>query len=406
MKKTIRPIDEQLLQEAKKIVAERFGDKITIGSATYLSGPDRRNVLMRITLIHESKNIPHSIILKQSLVEKSDIDDKEAFDRFARDWSGLEFLSDLEITVPLAPQFYGGSKKNRFVLMEDLGTIQTSLIDLLMGNEKNKALGALKRYMKIIGQIHGLASDHTKKYHKILQRINPDALLWQDNFQDMFSKVAGRIKQFGFSISPELNHEIDTIFTMAKNPGPFTTLMHGDICPDNFFYHPETQEMRMIDFEWSFVGNALLDAVVLRMCMPTSWSMKAFPQDVVDSIEDVYRKELAKSIPAAHNDTLYYKSYVAASAYWMLWRIVSLEDILDKEVVDFTTQNYLHLHHHWQPDDNLRKPRNVYRLEAFIEISQKHGFFPELRRMAQYILKELKIRWPDVKPLELYPAFK
>jgi hypothetical protein len=26
--------------------------------------------------------------------------------------------------------------------------------------------------------------------------------------------------------------------------------------------------------------------------------------------------------------------------------------------------------------------------------------------MAEQVLRELKIRWPDAKPLEVYPAFK
>jgi thiamine kinase-like enzyme len=405
MKIKERHVDLIILEEAAKVLEKRFRTQVTIGSAVYLSAPDRHNVLVRITLNHHSKDLPASIILKQSLPEKSDTGDRQAFGRFARDWAGLEFLSNLHTQNSLSPLFYSGSKKYRFVLMEDLGSRHSNLIDSLMSNDKKGAEVSLKRYMKVIGKFHSAASSNTREYLSILRRINPDALIWQDDFDDMLSKICGQLAKFGLPLDPQLKNEIDHVFRLAKDPGPFTTLMHGDICPDNFFDNLKTNELKLIDFEWSFVGNALLDAVVLRMCMPTSWSMKTFCPAVIESFELAYRNELIKTNPAARNNALYYESYVAAAAYWMLWRIVSLEDILEGEITSADPKN-LNLHHHWQADDNLRKPRNIYRLETFIEISKKHALLPHLRSMAEYILKELKLRWPDVRPLEVYPAFR
>ncbi len=57
--------------------------------------------------------------------------------------------------------------------------------------------------------------------------------------------------------------------------------------------------------------------MVLRMCMPTFWCVKAFPEDVIESFERIYRKDLKKKIPAASDDAVYYENYVAACAYWM-----------------------------------------------------------------------------------------
>jgi hypothetical protein len=54
------------------------------------------------------------------------------------------------------------------------------------------------------------------------------------------------------------------------SPSPFTVLTHGDICPDNVFDH-EGKDLQLIDFEWNFVRNALLDGTYLRMSMPTCW---------------------------------------------------------------------------------------------------------------------------------------
>lgn len=55
------------------------------------------------------------------------------------------------------------------------------------------------------------------------------------------------------------------------SPGSFTILTHGDICPDNVFDHEECKDLQLIDFEWVFVRNALLDDTYLRMSMPICW---------------------------------------------------------------------------------------------------------------------------------------
>ncbi len=190
-----------------------------------------------------------------------------------------------------------------------------------------------------------------------------------------------------------------------KKPGHFTTLIHGDICPDNVFDDPSNNNMRIIDFEWSFVRNALLDGVYLRMSMPTCWCTKAFPEDVIEKFELTYRKEIAKNIPAAKEDTLYYESYVAACAYWMLWNLISAGDIWDKDS-DLTDAKYLNLHTQWRIlEDNLQRPRVLYRIESFIETAKKHHSLPELRSMAEQVLVKLKSIWPETKTLGLYPAF-
>jgi hypothetical protein len=117
--------------------------------------------------------------------------------------------------------------------------------------------------------------------------------------------------------------------------------------------------------------------------MPTSWCVKAFPQDVIELFEQIYRKDLIKNIPAASDDAVYYEHYVAACAYWMLWRVVSLDDILETDI-DIHDQKFP-LHPLWKPEYNLRRPRNIYRFKAFVEISEKHDIFPHLRKLSGYL---------------------
>jgi hypothetical protein len=96
------------MKKTRDILRERFSaDDIEIASATYLSEPYRRNVLMRITLTSASDSVPKSIILKQSLPQENDADDSEAYARFARDWVGLEFANSIQDgDAHHVPRFY------------------------------------------------------------------------------------------------------------------------------------------------------------------------------------------------------------------------------------------------------------------------------------------------------------
>ncbi len=80
-----------ILQEVVDILSERFKTNIQIKSAVQLSEPERRNLVLRITLNAPSKNVPASLILKQSLIRNSSQDNKDAIARFARDWAALSF---------------------------------------------------------------------------------------------------------------------------------------------------------------------------------------------------------------------------------------------------------------------------------------------------------------------------
>lgn len=390
-----------LLEEVVGVLTKRFEAQVQIKSVDFLSEPERRNVVVRIILESPSNGVPASLILKQSLPQKSSEDDQEALGRFARDWAGLEFLSALNSNI--APKVYGGSQKYRFVLHEDLGESHLSLVDPLMGKDRKAAIAALNRFMVSMGRFHGCAYGNTENHKKLLQNLNPNADLWQDDFEDMISKMKPLLGKFNIPWTADLEREIVHIFKTCKEPGHFTTLMHGDICPDNVFDDPDTNTMHIIDFEWSFVGNALLDGTYLRMSNPTCWCVKAFPKDVIEPLETLYRQELMKKIPAASDDQLYYESYVSACAYWMLWRVVNLEDILETDI-DVHDRKFP-LHSKWKPEYNLRRPRNLARFQAFVEVSKRHDLLPHLRNMTEQILTELKTRWVDVKPLELYPAF-
>jgi thiamine kinase-like enzyme len=180
----------------------------------------------------------------------------------------------LTTKISLTPRFYGSSAKYRFVLIEDLGK-HISLVDSLRAMDANAAKLALKRFMGSLGQLHAISYGNTCDYLEILKTLNPNAESWQVDAQmtldDIIPKIELILNRLKISDTANIRLEINNIILELLKPGPFTTLIHGDICPDNVFDDPKRNELRFIDFEWAFVRNALLDGTYLRMSMPTCW---------------------------------------------------------------------------------------------------------------------------------------
>ncbi|HHT9776948.1 TPA: GNAT family N-acetyltransferase, partial [Legionella pneumophila] len=396
-----------IIDKAKRILSEHFNKKIDIDSITYLSDPERRNIVLRLGLLHSSKTIPKTVILKQSLPEKEN--DQEAYARFARDWSGLEFASKIPQRTHNTPLFYGGEKKHRFILIEDLGIKHVSLVDSLTLPNRDKAIRALSRFMKALGSFHAAGAGHTELYETILKQIYRDNDSQTDEPTHVLNNLINRLKSahqtLNLSLSNECIHEAQNLVESMLTPGPFTVLTHGDICPDNVFDHEENYELQLIDFEWAIVGNALLDGTYLRMSMPTCWCAKAIPKEVIDSLESIYREEISRGIPEAKNDTVYQKAYTEACGFWILQQTLHfIDSSLENDRVGPSgpiPENSL-----WKSEENWVRPRVLSRLQAFIEVATTNGLLPHLTHMAKTVLDELQKRWPNAKPLEFYPAFQ
>lgn len=400
-------ISSSILQEVIDILSFKFGQAVQIESINQITDSERRNKLLRIHLENSGPTIPNQLIFKQTIIKPSE-SDREALGRLARDWAGLEFLSQIKEQDLRVPQFYGGSLEHHFVLLEDLGESHVSLVDSLVGTNKDQATAALHRFMRSLAQFHGAGYGKTDQYFEILSKLNPTIETWEDDLKikqnNTFPMLEALCKQFSITPSQQLWDETYRILKARLEPGPFTTLIHGDNCPDNVFDNPDKDELYLIDFEWSFVRSALLDGTYLRMSMPTCWCSKAIPEDLIDSFEITYRTELMNKIPAAKDDEAYYKAYTEACAFWMLIILEEIGKVMDHDRLYYAgivPENSI-----WEPQENSGRSRVISRLQAFINVAQKHESFPNLRSMAEHILKTLKDRWPDAKPLDFYPAFK
>jgi len=390
----LRSVENELFEEIHKALSKHFDlHQTPICSITLVSEPGRRNRIFRIAF----KNSERSVIFKESRPEQgnktlTDADEKAAFDRFARDWAGLEFTGRLQPENRLCPQCYGGNEEDRFVLMEDLGKDQVTLADHLLKGSASAAQGSLERYLSCLGQFHATGHGRINEYLEVLHKINPQAPLNSQNemIHKTLSELRPLLARLNIPFTELMEEEIKTVIRAVSDPeGPFGAVIHGDPCPDNVFDYPE--KLLLIDFEWASVGSALLDATYPRMSMPTGWCAGKFPEEGLDTAEAIYRNELTKLVPAATDDRAYFDAYAQACAMHVL-NTVPL-DIQEVNEVDRT----------WGIA-SIRS-RVLSRLETFIQISAKHETLPALRSMATQMLESLTAKWEESKPLDLYPAF-
>lgn len=157
-------ITQDILLAACNLLKGYFSVDCSVKSTEVLSEPTRRNVILRLHLESVPGTAPSTVILKQSLREEGDNDDKDAYARFARDWAGLQFLNQFETYGHVIPKFYGGNQALRFILQEDLGFKHVSLVDALTGKNKKEAIAALNRFIHALGSMHAASFGHIGFY--------------------------------------------------------------------------------------------------------------------------------------------------------------------------------------------------------------------------------------------------
>jgi hypothetical protein len=394
----VRPIQKNLLREIERVLSASFDlSQTPISTISPISGPERRNRIMRI----EFKNSQSSVIFKESHpqilpnVPTNPAEMKrEAYERFSKDWAGLEFASTLHAESPLCPKFYGASKDHLFILLQDLGKTQDTLATHLLGEYPSVATASLERYLTCLGRFHAAGHAEIGRYLEILRGINPEAppINIADCVKTSLHQLKSLLARLKVPYTKELQEEVQRVIESTLNPeGPFATVTHGDPCPDNVFDYPD--KLLLIDFECAEVKSALLDATYPRMSMPSGWCAGRVPGKLLEPCEARYRQELSKQIPEASDDKVYFEAYAQACALHLLKSEVAwlIDECFEKD-------------YKWGPFSE--RSRALTHLDTFISISEQHDTLPALRTMAIRLIQTLTTKWPDAKPLELYPAYR
>lgn len=378
---------QEVIEDASKLISAHFKKPVNFSQVIQLSEPDRRNVILRLIVENPSTDLPKSIILKQNVAEINPFDmdagetEIEKLSRFAHDWAGLEFLT--EIASEHAPRFYAGSLEHTFILIEDLGLSHASfagpLTRLYSIENAQEAKNALLAYVRCMGKMQVATFGKYQQFSAILKRIYPEAqrfhLLTDEDVLEMICQFKLLIKNDAI----ELGREIQDVFEFSKFHGDFHVLLHGDICSDNIYY--QNNEIKLIDFEFGDYGNALIDGVYLRMNMPICWCSKTNPQLILREMETVYREELKKGLSAARDDAAFNKQLVYSCAYWLI-RTISSVDIKREWALDTDDEGE-------HKETNLQS-RILSRLDSFIECCKSTELLPELCAASSQLLSYLK----------------
>jgi hypothetical protein len=59
----------------------------------------------------------------------------------------------------------------------------------------------------------------------------------------------------------------------------------------------------------------------------------------------------------------------------------------------------------WKPEENVFRPRVLSRLQAFVDLTQKHSYLPELSRVTSDLLNYLKGKWSTSTYMGYFPVF-
>lgn len=379
--------------------------EVNVVSIDRLTKKTRRNLVVRVFLDLPVEKKSMSVIFKQSQKSSDTKSDDEIYARFAREWVGLAFMSDIPEKKDNVPIFYGGNKEHRFIVLEDMGANHSDL-SIVLYNRNIGADGAekeLKRFMARLGRFHADSYTSMEAYDTLLHQINPKAENWWSkfvfNYESISVSVNETLRMLRYQPSSSEAHvafykELHDVTRAGYAPGPFGTVIHGDMCLDNMIENTETHHVYVFDFEWADgCRNALLDATKLRMGMPGCYRRGTLPSKTLDEIEDVYRNELRRTMPAANDDEAYHTALVNACGYRVLKAFESIESVLDENDLEHVKSSTL--------------AKIMTRLLAFIEVSEKYDKLPRLAEISLHIAKEFLRLWPDKsRPLQLYPAFR
>jgi hypothetical protein len=185
--------------------------------------------------------------------------------------------------------------------------------------------------------------------------------------------------------------ELMLMETRLQSPGPWLALVHGDACPDNILL-AEDGEAKLIDFEFSSPGHALIDAAYWRMGFPTCWCAGRIPAAVSQRIDAAYRAALAHAVPEAADRSAFQKESAIIGAVWMFGVLAWLLEGALKEDTNWGIAT--------------KRSRILHYLDAAIEMSTAAGVLHGTCRTAGVWLDDLRDRWPLSAPLALYPAFE
>lgn len=368
-----------------------LGRAVRLNTAVRISRSGRRNDLFRVQ--DESVSETLSFVIKRVVSSEYDPTDLSSWDtkRFLNDWAGVAFLSALGQADSVGPRLFGGDTRLGFIVLEDLESDKT-LADHLLGSDAGQANDALISYAACVGQLHAASRGRRKEFDGLYSSISGHrgpAPELRTPFSERLEQVRAGVTALGLQIDRQVQSEWELIQGDISRPGPFDVLLHGDPCPDNVLM--TNAGVRLVDFEATGFGHALKDAAYPRMMFPTCWCAGNTPRSVIAEAELAYRTQLSRNCVEAQDDQLFAAALVGQCGFWLL---NTLGAHLEEVVREDRTWGIASV-----------RSRIISRLEAFTAAGAEFERMPAMQRLAEQLLKVLRIRWPETEALISFAAF-
>ena len=209
--------------------------------------------------------------------------------------------------------------------MDDLGTVD-SLVQPLLEGSADQARTALLTYVRRLGAMHADTAGRQREYDEIADSLQapPKFRTAQSKRDDDLQSAPGpggtqppagrpaRCPGWGRRSSTRSSRSVRP----CANPATSPFLLHRDACPDNMAFG--TDRLRLIDFEFTRFGHALIDGLYPQIPFPTCWCCNVIPDGLADELTAAYRAELARGCPAAADDAVFARASAHVTAWWLL----------------------------------------------------------------------------------------
>lgn len=343
-------------------------------------------------------HLPDSVIIKQFSKQP---DNPDGVRRFRNEWAAMEFLSGLGLQ--LSPNLLLGDPAANLMIIEDLG-VRPTVQDLLFEPSSQNAEEALVELGACLGRLHAATAGREEAFAALQARLGAGAPV-SDSSLDLrhrWESIEACFAALGIPLGAEFAGAAAEMEAWLHGVHPLRALAHCDAGVHNFLWMDPG--VRLMDFEFASYECALLDVVPARLGFPPSFRSRRVPPELVARLEANYRTELGKALPAAWEDDLFQTALVDACAHWALSRVEGI------------WRNYLKM----MVEEGEERAREtvgvtderiqVYRAKVytyvggFVAAAAEFERADALRKPLKALLGEFKKLWPDIAPVEMYPA--
>jgi hypothetical protein len=371
---------DDAIRAAEAAMAGVCGYPIRLEHVADLGGPERRNLILRATASGPD-GAARPVIVKATRVEGYDATSVDAWrtSGLIKEWAAKALPGADSSPALLAADLIQG-----VLVFEDAGADLPSLVQTLLHGTAAEAECALTAYATALGRLHAATAGRAAEHAALVRAALPNAEV-PPRGRTWIERVVSKAPALLGGTLPE--DELTLIEGRLLAPGPWTSLVHGDPCPDNVVL-TSTGEALLLDFEFSVFGHALFDAGYWWMGFPTCWCAGALPVAVSRRLDAAYR---AAADQRGVDDAAFVRESAIVNAAWLF---DSLAWLLEPALADDEA---------WGTAS--RRARILHYLDVTIRRTGEAGVLPGINAVAASWRAQLAGLWPSSTPLGLYPAF-